>query len=348
MRQLPSFRDGDLLQVWELAEFRAGLWFGLGGAAFALLMFALGSAYRDRLASIGGVMLAGSALLAVASALPVPMAVPIAMAGMAGSAACVHALRLDPMLALVGAAPFGWLLGWHTGVVDIAWVRFLVAVTAVGGGYLAGRLDETWRSEAVGLPMFLLSVAGVYFTVPDTEATASILGVALVFSAFGWPLRWLVLGRTGSAALVCLLTWSIAIDSRARLSSMIAAVMCLGLLVAVPAGVVLAPRVVRRKGSSDMLVVGLLAVHALLVFVAAKYGGDDGDAHTAMGVGIGFGLVALALGLGFRAPEQVAAVAAPTTRVERAEVTPASSRWAFNSETNRWVRTRVSGGSGSR
>lgn len=332
------------MQVWDLAEFRVGLWIGAGAGALALVIVALGASYRARLAAIGGIFLSAAALIAVAAAVEVPAIVPIAMAGMAGCAAIVHALHYDPALAMVGAAPFGWLLGWHSGVVDIAWVRFLVGATAVVGGYLVGRLDDDWRADAVSTPMLLVSLAGVYYTVPDTEASAAVLGVAVVFGLLGWPLRRLVLGRTGSAAVLCLVPWCIAIDSRARLSSIIAGVMCLGLLVAVPAGAVIAPRVVQRAGSATSIVLGMLAVHTLLVLVAAKYGGDDGDAHRAMGIGIGFGLASLAAGVGFRAPQRPAAQPAPSV----VAVQPAQHRWSFNAETNRWVRAGFSEGSGSR
>src|SRR4030095_2363305 len=108
------------------------------------------------------------------------------------------------------------------------------------------------RREAMGVTLFVVTAAGVYATVPDTELVGAVLGASLPLVLLGWPARIASLGRPGGAAATALLLWAGAAGGGGRPASIVAVVACLGLLVCVPVGSLLVPRAAapfrRRSG----------------------------------------------------------------------------------------------------
>src|SRR5690606_32918712 len=85
-------------------------------------------------------------------------------------------------------------------------------------------------APGVGPVLVAVTVAGVYLTVPDTEMATVLLGAALPAAALGWPFAWGRLGGGGALATVAVVAWTVALDGRGRLGSVVGGVACLGLL----------------------------------------------------------------------------------------------------------------------
>src|SRR5205085_2473471 len=141
---------------------------------------------------------------------------------------------------------------------------------------LVGGFDRHFGAAGWSLPFYAISVAGVYFTVPDTERALALLGVAIPLALLGWPVAFASLGSGGAYAAVGALIWTAASESSGREASFVGAIGCLGLLVADPMARALGRRraslldFVPRRASS---VVFVGAIHLGLVFIASRIAG---------------------------------------------------------------------------
>ena len=136
--------------------------------------------------------------------------------------------------------PGAILVGYARDLPGPSWSRWLVIGVAAIGGPLAADLDR--RSARLGLApvLWLLAVAGLYWTVPDTERVRPLIGAAVPLGFTGWPLRLSRMGAGGIGAAVALFAWVAAIEGRGRPGSIVGAVASLGLFLVEPIGRVLA------------------------------------------------------------------------------------------------------------
>ena len=65
------------------------------------------------------------------------------------------------------------------------WARTLVTVAVAAGATLVTEFDDTWRRDAIGVTLFVVTAAGVYATVPDTELVGAVLGASLPLLLLG-------------------------------------------------------------------------------------------------------------------------------------------------------------------
>jgi hypothetical protein len=239
------------LDIWNVPEFRAGLAAGLVASGFAILAgVALAMFRRGRPFPVAGLAFAAAGLWSIADFRNVPGLVVVGVIGV-GAAAGLGAIRQVPALCVgILAVPFGALIGFRGGVIDLTWARVLVTVAASFGGVLAAYFDATWRREAIAPGLLALTVAGTYFAVPDTEEAAALVGVVVPLTALGWPVRVFALGRSGAACAVATIVWAGAIGGRGAPVSIIGVVACLGLLVALPVSQIISrpPSVRGRPG----------------------------------------------------------------------------------------------------
>jgi hypothetical protein len=187
-----------------------------------------------------------------------PGGVLATLAGLAPAVAGVAAL------AVTGRVPAGREPGLAPGVALAA---------AVAAGVLLADFDRR-RRDGLAWPLWAVSVAGVWATVPDVESAVVVLGAALPAALLGWssPLARsgpVALGVAGSLAGAGLLVWVVATDGAGRPGSMVGGLACLGVLAVEP----MARRLAGRGPGVDgqpLPALPLAATHLVLVAVAAR------------------------------------------------------------------------------
>jgi hypothetical protein len=147
----------------------------------------------------------------------------------------------------------------------------VAVAAAVAAGALLADFDRR-RRDGLAWPLWAVSVAGVWATVPDVESAVVLLGAAVAPALLGWPSPLartgpLSLGVAGSLASAGLLVWVVATDGAARPGSMVGGLACLGVLAVEP----LARRLGGRgPGGRPLPALPLAAAHLALVAVAAR------------------------------------------------------------------------------
>ena len=140
----------------------------------------------------------------------------------------------------VMAIPGAVLVGVSSEFPGPAWTRPLVIATIVIGSPLAADLDRRSGRLGLGPILWLLAVAGLYWTVPDTERVRPLIGAAVPLAFTGWPRRFSRMGAGGISAGIALFTWVAAFEGRGRPGSIVGAVASLGLFLVEPIGRMLA------------------------------------------------------------------------------------------------------------
>jgi hypothetical protein len=291
--------------LWNTHEFREGLWFGVFAATALLLVgMAVSARWRGRPIPLAGVVIAAGGLWSISEIRSVPAAVVLGVVGVGLAGALTHFQWIPRWYSFALAVPFAAAIGFQGELAAEPWARALVTLAASAGALFAALLDHSWRGQAPGLPLLAISAFGVYATVPDTETVAAVLGVALPLLVVGWPVRLATLGRAGAAAAVAMLMWAGATGGEGRPASIVAVVMCLGLLVGSPVGRLLLPRVGDRfrRVSPGLLTLALLASHVVIVLVASRVGGQLSDPYSAVAVGTVVSIAAVLVGALFRPP----------------------------------------------
>lgn len=143
---------------------------------------------------------------------------------------------IGAVLALPGAV----LVGVSSDFPGPSWSQNLVIGTIIVASPLAADLDRRCARLGLGPVLWLIAVAGLYWTVPDTERVRPLIGAALPLAFTGWPLRFSRMGAGGISAGIALLTWVAAFEGRGRPGSIVGAVASLGLFVVEPIGRMLA------------------------------------------------------------------------------------------------------------
>ncbi len=116
------------------------------------------------------------------------------------------------------------------------WVRPLVIATITLGAPMVADLDRRSARLALGPLLWLVTVIGVYATVPDTELVRPLVGVAIPVALLGFPIGLARLGGAGSAAAVGLLVWIGAQQGYGRPGSIVGVAAALGVFWAEPTG----------------------------------------------------------------------------------------------------------------
>jgi len=238
----------------------------------------------------------------IANTQPVPATVVLGVVGVGAAAGIASLTRLSPWYSLVATVPFAWAIGFHGEGVPVGWAQALVTFAASAGAILVSSFDDAWREEAPGLALLAITVAGMYATVPDTEAVAAVLGVALPLVVLGWPFRLARLGHAGAAAAIAALAWAGAVGARGRPASIIGFVSCLGLLAATPVSEALLPRAgawLGRRTPQSVIPV-LVVAHVTLVIVASRVVGQVSDPLAAAAIGAVVAIAATLVGAQFR------------------------------------------------
>lgn len=262
-----------VLEPFTEAAFRDGL--AMGGL-FLLVGVVVAGVWRlrrHRPCPIAGLLIALAAAVAVVeSQRPVPgLVAGLVLLGVAG--AVIDAMpRLRPLLPVL-AIPGAWVVA--TGVeVAQGWAPLALGVTVAAGGALVADFDGRWSTRPLGPAMVVVSLAGVFVTVPETREALPVIGAALPLALIGWPANLGSLGAGGSLAATGLLAWTVGQGGTFRDSAIVGGLACLGMLVAEPLGRLVHPqREHRRLPRPTWVLVAVLVAHVAVVFVASRVAG---------------------------------------------------------------------------
>jgi hypothetical protein len=288
---------GPLHVLTNASQFRNGVVAGLlVAAAVAAVAFASG---RRRL-PLAGPAFALGALGALACSVNVAHDQPLPSGVLAGAllaSACAElawSVWPNPVAIALASLP-GAVVTAGAVVGGDVWTRVMVAAFAAVGGALAVDFDEHDRL-GVGPSLWLLTVAGVYWTVPDTEAARAVLGVAIAVALLGWPLRLARLGVGGAVASMCVLGWVIGQGGWPRAGAVVGGIATIGLFALEPIARRLRPDEHIDFDAREVLLATCIAVvHLACVAAGSRWAGLARDRGPAALRLLAFTPVALAL-----------------------------------------------------
>jgi hypothetical protein len=289
-------------EIVSRTEFRFGLRWGCGFAGVGVAAGVISLMMFKRPAPIAGVLVSLALVNGARHSDPLPGNVVrglvfLFVAGLLAGA-LAHWWRPLAYTGLVFAIPGAVLLKTNTGLPDVHWVGTLVVVTAVLGGTLVADFDRRYHARGWPVVMYVVSVVGVYFTVPDTERALVLLGVAVPLLLLGWPVALASLGTSGAYPAVGALAWMAAFEGLGRLSAIVGSVACLGLFVVEPLYRLCkrnAPNLFDALPQKSWVVIPVAFVHLALVFVGSRVAGVRATVGRAVGLAVAELAVALVL-----------------------------------------------------
>jgi hypothetical protein len=343
-----------LNDLFTASEFRAGLW---AGALAALVVVTAAAPVRFRARRSGtprprppvaGWVFAAAGLAALAGLGPweevahVPDRLLWGMAALGVGAGVGGRIRPRPVMRAVGALPGALLVAYDTGLPGDPWVRVSVAAVCSLGAALAADLDERGSRVGLGPVLFAVAVFAAYTTVPDTEMTRVLVGVALPVAVLGGAGAWVRLGAGGVAAAFGLLCWVVAFEGAPRPGSVVGALGALGLLLTEPVGYALRPRserVLRARPHHGPVVALVVVAQAVLAAYAARVAGFETDPGPAAALLAPVVLAGVLLGAGLGVDARVSR--RRRYRYRRTRAAPGGRR------SRRAGRVRARGGAGA-
>lgn len=275
------------------ASFRSGVVVGLITLVVGVVAaLAWRSRSRDPLPAAGLWIAAAGVLALLRVGEPEPgLAAAVLVLGGVGLVVDVvpRARPFLPLLALPGA----WILATRVEVGQ-TWAPLAIGATIVVGGALVADFDGRPGTRTLGPAMMVVSLAGVFVTVPETEQALPVLGATLPLVLLGWPTCLATLGAGGSLAATGLLAWTVGQGGTFRDSAIVGGLACLGILVAEPVGRALLRRRLTRAPIPPWAMLAILATHVLAVLIAARVVGLRDDMQPA----VALAALALALAVG--------------------------------------------------
>jgi hypothetical protein len=228
----------------DFSEFRSGLWAGL---LVTLVVALVGLVVRTAHPKAVPLGLAGPAfclagLTAIGGWLGFDAIWPVPRDLVLGLLACLLGGEVAARTRHRGiwgaflVAPGALLVSRSEDFGGPGWVVWLVFVGIVLGGAFSADLDRRVARLGLGPVLLLVSVGGLYATVPDTELARPLVGAAIPLALCGWPLRVARLGAGGTPAAIALFLWVAAFEGLGRPGSIVGAFGALALLLTEPIG----------------------------------------------------------------------------------------------------------------
>jgi hypothetical protein len=281
-----TFGQGTRLDALrDLVHARAfALGLAFGGIAF-LVASMIGVIRRRPVPDAAGLAFAAAAWLGVRGAWGSDLAsaaVAFALVTLAFGGACVVVVnrrwafgtRFPAIVAAVAITPGAVYLAAVAPLAGSTTSRTVLAVAVIVIGVGMRDFDAMRGPNGVPWVLFLISAAGVYLAVPDTELARVMLGVALPFVLLSVPKPLFPLGPAGSPALAGVFAWVVVVGGRGRPGSVVGGLATIGVLLAEPLGrrvfgslVPPSRRLPVENFEEDWRVVAALAALAQLVIV---------------------------------------------------------------------------------
>ncbi len=270
---------GSVLDALRAPAFADGLRPGLIALAVGLIAaLAWRATGESAHPPVVGLLLGAAVLFGLSSTgwLPDGLVVGLSALGIAGLVAEVN--RTRPLVLAVLAVPGAWVVVAQGGLVEVGWVQLLVGAAIVAGSVALADLDARWADEGAGPVLVAVTAAAIWATVPETQQALVLLGASVPLCLLGWPRVAGALGAGGSCVVVGLLAWTGAVGGATRLSSVIGAIGCLGLLLVEPlwhrlAGVPDGP--LDRLWGRWWAVLVLAFLHLAVALTAGTYAGQQ-------------------------------------------------------------------------
>ena len=253
------------------------------------------AAYCAALLFNGGL---GGPVATSVAALPPGLVAAVAALGAARRSEAEPKLHrwLRRSLVLPGALLIGFASGLAT---DPTWIP-LVAVGAVALAAPAmARFDRRWGTSGLPPVMLAVSVGGLFYTLPDPEEAAILLGVSLPLALLATPPVRRAYGPAGSWVVAGLFVWAVAAGGYGRASAVFGGIACLSLFLSAPIADLVRPhRDPPSRGGA------LIAVHAIIVLLAARVAGlqDNGVSAVAIAIAVIAGGATAVWAIGHSAP----------------------------------------------
>lgn len=280
--------------LFDFSQFQSGWW--AGWAFFPVVAFAgwvVVTGGRTRRAPWGlvgpawvlGSLLALDGWVRFAKLVEIPDQL---LWGLLAVAAANELASRTPNPKIIGCVlvlPGAYLVATSADFAGPDWVVPLVTATVTLGGPMAADLDRRGARLGLGPVLWLITVFGVYVTVPDTELVRPLVGVAIPLALCGWPLRVARLGAGGAAAGIALLMWVGAAEGYGRPGSIIGAASALGLFLVEPVGRALLKRRVvpwSRVMSPRAFMFVFVAAQVGVVFWGTRVAGFQTDGLPAL------------------------------------------------------------------
>lgn len=264
---------------------------GLIGAAFALATLAAlaGTIGTDEIFPVPRAVLLGVVLLWLAGT--------IAARTRAG-------WLVGPLAALPGAV----VLANENDGLSAGWVPVLIVMGTAVIGATTADFDRRTSRFGLGPLLLVVTVLGIYLSVPDTELMRAVVGVALPLVLLAWPHAAATLGAGGAYAAVGVLLWVTPIDGIGRAGSIVGAAGAFALLVAEPLGRVVARELEGRVQLTRYPLtrprVTVFAAQVVMVAYATRVAGRVESASAALLLVLPVVLVAIGLCVFFVIPER--------------------------------------------
>ena len=250
-------------------EFGAGFRLGLIAAVLGGLASLLWRAKAGQPLHVVGVMFVGAAAWAMKVAMDVPAEALLGLA-LLGIGGLIARSSESLFFGAAAAIPGAWFVVASLEVGDSSWISwFLLAAIAIGG-VLAARTDQLISVPTVTPLLVALTIAGVYFAVPDTEEVLVLAGAITPLALLGWPLGLSKIGGSGCYATVGILAWTTAWGGMGRPAAIVGAVSCLGMFLLIP--------FFHWSRDKPALIVGL---HLILVAAGSRLSGHQTDPKVA-------------------------------------------------------------------
>src|SRR3954451_19546433 len=298
-------------------EFQIGLLVGtlalFASFPVALGLTALFPKSRKRPGLIG-VVFALASLAALAGTLgtdqvyPVPVGVLVGVALL--FAAGTIAARVKPawLVGPLAAVPGALVLANENDGLQAGWIGVLIVVGTAVIGATAADLDRRASRWGIGPILLVITVLGIYVTVPDTELMRTVVGVALPLVLLGFPYPAASLGSGGAFAAVGTLLWILPVDGRGRAGSIVGAAVAFALLYGEPLGRALAAELQSRVRLHRFPIKQPLVVYAAAQFVvvvyATRFAGQADSASSALLLAVPAVAAAVAFGVFVVPPER--------------------------------------------
>ena len=224
----------ETLDAFTSDEFLTGLVFGFAALALGALVVYLWRRWRDTPAPIVGILMAGAAIAALRTTRDLPSDLWVGIILLLLGGALYPWARRVPLLPTVFAIPGAW---WVTRVAELpgaAWVPWLLFAWIAIGAPLVTSFDRHFADRGYGPVLLVVSIAGMFTTLPDTEEILVLFGAAVPLALLAWPKAVASLGSVGVYPVIGVLAWVIAFGGRGRESAVVGATACLALLVVEP------------------------------------------------------------------------------------------------------------------
>lgn len=312
---------GKFTLLTEASQFRTGLVCGL--VAIAVVFVVAAARMFGPRPAITGVAFSTAALAVLqgwgpwkpAHELPGNALIGLAVLGVGGIG--VQVLRPGRNLATSAGlfVPGGVLLALSFPDRTPLWAAVAAAVAVVAGSALGAELDHYHRRRSLGPVLLLVTVVGIYLTVPDTEGARALVGAAIPLLLVVLPRPAATLGAAGLGTSLGILAWITVVEGAPRPGSIVGGLGCFGLFLVEPLARRVVPGLRERDGHGPFdhlrnTVVGA-AVHGAVVLWAARVAGFAQDALPAA-----FALLP-ALGAGMLLARLIPAPPLPGQRVRR-------------------------------